>query len=43
MSRDKKARAGVVRFVLTTKIGDVAVFDDVTDDEIDAAIKALQA
>ena len=43
MRRDKKARGGVVRFVLPTKLGGVAVFDDVTDEQVNAAIEALGA
>ena len=43
MSHDKKARAGVLRFVLPTGLGNVAVFDDVTDDLIDRAIQSLSA
>jgi len=42
MTHDKKARAGVVRFVLPTAIGAADVFDDVTDGEIRAAVAALQ-
>ena len=43
MARDKKARGGVVRFVLPTNLGHVAVFDDVTGDQVAAAIRALGA
>jgi 3-dehydroquinate synthase len=41
MARDKKARAGVVRFILPTALGRVEVFDDVTVEEVDAAVAAL--
>ena len=41
MLHDKKARAGVVRFVLPTNLGNVAVFDDVTPEQIDRAIAHL--
>lgn len=41
MRHDKKARAGRVRFVLPTSLGSVAVFDDVTDEQIAAAIGSL--
>ena len=40
MSHDKKARGGVVRFVLATNLGTVAVFDDVTSDQVAGAIAA---
>ncbi|KPK82067.1 MAG: hypothetical protein AMJ81_10130 [Phycisphaerae bacterium SM23_33] len=42
MARDKKARAGVVRFVLPTNLGNVAVFDDVTPDQVSAAVRSLR-
>ncbi len=42
MLHDKKARGGVVRFVLPTALGSVAIFDDVTGDEIDRAVAALR-
>jgi 3-dehydroquinate synthase len=41
MLRDKKAVAGVVRFVLPVGLGDAAVFSDVTAEEIDAGLAAL--
>ncbi len=41
MSHDKKALGGVVRFVLPTAPGSVAIFDDVTDDQIEAAVAVL--
>lgn len=41
MSRDKKARAGVVRFVLPTSLGSAAMFDDVSPAEIDQAVASL--
>jgi len=41
MAHDKKACAGVVRFVLPTNLGNVAVFDDVTPDLVAEAIGAL--
>ena len=41
MSRDKKARGGIVRFVLPTNLGTVGIFDDVTSDLVAAAIAAL--
>ena len=43
MARDKKARAGVPRFVLPTNIGNVAVFDDVTRAQIADAVNALSS
>ena len=33
MRSDKKALAGKMRFILPTKLGAVAIFDDVTDHE----------
>ena len=41
MQHDKKALAGQVRMVLATGIGDVAVFDDITDADVAAALDAL--
>lgn len=41
MSHDKKARGGVVRFVLPTELGSVAMFDDVSSRDIAAAVAAL--
>ena len=41
MSHDKKTLDGVVRFVLPVALGSVAIFDDVTDDQIAAAVAAL--
>jgi len=41
MQHDKKAEAGRLRFVLPEKIGAVRVVEDVTDDEIRAALAAL--
>jgi 3-dehydroquinate synthase len=41
MLHDKKALAGVVRFVLPVGLGDAAVFSDVTAAEIDAGLSAL--
>ncbi len=42
MRRDKKVRAGVIRFVLPAgKLGAVDVYDDVTDNEILAAVDYL--
>ena len=41
MSHDKKARGGVVRFVLPTNLGTVGIFDDVTGEQVAAAIAAL--
>lgn len=41
MAHDKKARAGVVRFILPTALGAAEVFDDVTDAEVRAAVAAL--
>ena len=42
MRRDKKVRAGRVRFVLPQAIGTVHVVDDVTDGELQDALKRLQ-
>ena len=39
MRRDKKAHAGQLRFVLPTKLGEVATFDEVSESDV---IKALQ-
>jgi len=41
MAHDKKARGGVVRFILPTSLGSVDIFDDVTADEVAAAVAAL--
>lgn len=41
MAHDKKALGGVIRFVLPVAPGSVAVFDDVTDEQIEAAIAAM--
>ena len=42
MRRDKKARGGVIRFVLPAgQLGRVAIYDDVTDEEILDAIEYL--
>ena len=41
LSRDKKARAGRVPFVLPTAIGEVTVHDDVTRDEITRALRVM--
>jgi 3-dehydroquinate synthetase len=38
LKRDKKFRAGAIRFVLLRAIGDAYLADDVTEDEIAAAI-----
>ncbi len=43
MARDKKAREGVVRFVLPTELGSVDVFSDVSEREAREAILALSA
>ena len=42
MLHDKKARGGVVRFVLPTGLGNVAVFDDVTADQVEQGLAALE-
>jgi 3-dehydroquinate synthase len=34
MRRDKKAEAGELRFVLPTRIGEVAVYDDVPEADV---------
>jgi 3-dehydroquinate synthase len=39
MQHDKKARDGRVRFVLARDLGDVAIYDDVTKDEVRAAVE----
>ncbi len=41
MARDKKAVRGVPRFVLSTTLGHVKVFDDITPEEITASIETL--
>jgi len=41
MRHDKKAEAGRMRFVLPEAIGRVRVVEDVTDDEIRAALDSL--
>jgi 3-dehydroquinate synthase len=41
LSRDKKAKAGRVPFVLPTAIGRVAIHDDVTRDEIVRALRVM--
>ena len=41
LSRDKKARAGHVPFVLPTRIGEVVVEPQVSADEIRAALRRL--
>ncbi len=41
MAHDKKARGGVVRFVLPVGLGRAAIFDDVTGQEVLSAIEAL--
>ncbi len=41
MRRDKKARAGKLRFVLPVRLGTVEVVDDVTDAEVVAALDYL--
>jgi 3-dehydroquinate synthase len=41
LSRDKKARAGRVPFVLPTSIGRVAIHDDVTRDEVLRALRVM--
>jgi 3-dehydroquinate synthase len=43
MTRDKKARAGRARFVLATHLGRAAIYDDVTEQEIRAALAAIGA
>ena len=41
MRTDKKSDSGIIKFVLPTEIGKVAIFNDVTDDEIISAIKFI--
>jgi len=41
MQHDKKARRGQVRMVLPTAIGAVDIYDDITPDEVVAAVAAL--
>ena len=43
MGTDKKIRNGQLRFILPTDIGQVVTVDDVTPDEVRAAIEALYA
>ncbi len=42
MQHDKKVRAGQVRMVLPTKLGAVAVFDDITPDAVRKALSTLE-
>ncbi|MDP6635556.1 MAG: 3-dehydroquinate synthase [Phycisphaerae bacterium] len=42
MQHDKKARAGRVRMVLPTEIGNVDIFDDITAREVAHAVSALE-
>ena len=42
MQHDKKARGGKVRMVLPTAIGEVGIFDDVTNQEVASAMKGMQ-
>ena len=41
MQHDKKARGGRVRMVLPTALGAVGIYDDITPDEVAAAVAAL--
>lgn len=41
MQHDKKARAGKVRFVLPTELGNVDIFDDVPEADVRDAIESL--
>ena len=41
MQHDKKAQAGKVRMVLPTTVGMVAIFDDVTAQQVTEAVRAL--
>jgi 3-dehydroquinate synthase len=41
MQHDKKAAAGKVRFVLADRLGHVAIYDDVTEAEVAAAVEAI--
>ena len=43
MRHDKKVRHGVIRYVLPTRIGEVKIFSDVSDDEVRALISKLKA
>jgi 3-dehydroquinate synthase len=43
IGRDKKAKAGRVPFILPTEIGRVEIVDDVTADEIEAALREMAA
>jgi 3-dehydroquinate synthase len=43
VSHDKKARAGRVPFILPTAIGRVAIRDDVSVEDVRAALQAMSA
>ncbi|MGN0901799.1 MAG: 3-dehydroquinate synthase [Succinivibrio sp.] len=43
MRHDKKVRHGVIRYVLPVRIGEVALFSDVSDDEVRTLIGELKA
>jgi 3-dehydroquinate synthetase len=43
MPTDKKRKGGHVRFVLPRAIGDVGVYDDVSEEEALAAVDSLMA
>jgi 3-dehydroquinate synthase len=41
MRKDKKAIGGQMRFILPTKLGEVALFDDVPEDDVRAVLASL--
>lgn len=43
MQSDKKAEAGRLRFVLPVRLGEVRLFDDVSEGEVRAALRELEA
>ncbi len=42
MQHDKKARDGKVRMVLSSSLGSVDIYDDITEDEVHSATKILE-
>jgi 3-dehydroquinate synthase len=42
MRKDKKALGGQLRFILPTKLGEVALFDDVLEDDVRAVLTTYQ-
>jgi 3-dehydroquinate synthetase len=42
MRSDKKALAGKLRFILPRRLGEVALFDDVSDDDVRAVLAGAE-